>query len=109
MARQRVFWAVSLGAIALVLLLAGGLTALSNVVTTTGLPFLIVLAFMCYSLFEGLRSDHEAVSTGPEAAERSAGRARPASGATAPAASGAGQPVTAEDRLQQQARRGDPR
>jgi choline/glycine/proline betaine transport protein len=59
LARQRIFWAVSLGAIALVLLLAGGLDALSNVVTTTALPFLIILAFMCYSLFEGLRSDEE--------------------------------------------------
>jgi choline/glycine/proline betaine transport protein len=62
LARQRIFWAVSLGAIALVLLLAGGLDALSNVVTTTGLPFLIILAFMCYSLFQGLRSEDEAVS-----------------------------------------------
>jgi choline/glycine/proline betaine transport protein len=105
--RQRVFWAVSLGAIALVLLLAGGLTALSNVVTTTGLPFLIVLAFMCYSLLQGLRSDHEAVSTGPEAA---AGRlAGQGNRTTVPAASGAGRPVTAEDRLQQQERNVDPR
>jgi choline/glycine/proline betaine transport protein len=107
LARQRVFWAASLGAIALVLLLAGGLTALSNVVTTTGLPFLIVLAVMCYSLWQGLSSE-EVVSTEPEAVGRSAGRARPANRATASAASGAGQPATAEDRLQQQARRGDP-
>jgi choline/glycine/proline betaine transport protein len=54
---QRVFWAVSLGAIALVLLLAGGLDALSNVVTTTGLPFLIILAFMCYGLLRSLRAE----------------------------------------------------
>jgi choline-glycine betaine transporter len=41
--------------------LAGGLDALSNVVTTTGLPFLIILAFMCYSLFKGLREESEKV------------------------------------------------
>ncbi|WP_053057937.1 BCCT family transporter [Rubrobacter aplysinae] len=57
--RQRVFWAVSLGAIAIVLLLAGGLDALSNVVTTTGLPFLVILAVMCFSLLRGLRSEEE--------------------------------------------------
>ncbi|MGF1473606.1 MAG: BCCT family transporter [Rubrobacteraceae bacterium] len=57
LARQRVFWAVSLGLIALVLLVAGGLDALSNVVTTTGLPFLIILVLMCYSFAQGLRSE----------------------------------------------------
>ncbi len=59
-ARQRIFWAVSEGAIAIVLLLAGGITALSNVVTTMGLPFLIVLVFMAYGLARALRSDPEA-------------------------------------------------
>lgn len=101
MARQRIFWAVSLGAIALVLLLAGGLTALSNVVTTTGLPFLIILAFMCYSLWQGLRSDHEVMSTDTKAARRSSGQRTPANGATAQGASGAGQSVTAEGRQRQ--------
>ncbi|MGH3087336.1 MAG: BCCT family transporter [Rubrobacteraceae bacterium] len=55
--QQRIFWALSLGAIALVLLFAGGLTALSNVVTVTGLPFLIILAFMGYSLITALRTE----------------------------------------------------
>jgi choline/glycine/proline betaine transport protein len=70
--RQRVFWAVSLGAIAIVLLLAGGLDALSNVVTTTGLPFLVILAVMCFSLLRGLRSEEESSSKTdeePEAAQ----------------------------------------
>ena len=101
MARQRIFWAVSLGAIALVLLLAGGLTALSNVVTTTGLPFLTILAFMCYSLWQGLRSDHEVMSMDPKAARRSSGQRTPVNEATAPAASGAGQSVTAKGRQRQ--------
>ncbi|MBA2375866.1 MAG: BCCT family transporter [Actinomycetota bacterium] len=69
LARQRVFWAVSLGAIALVLLLAGGLDALSNVVTVTGLPFLIILALMSFSLLKALREEDtrpRAESGGPE-------------------------------------------
>ena len=61
LARQRIFWASSLGAIAIVLLAAGGLTALSNVVTTTGLPFCIVLAFMSISLIKGLREERDTV------------------------------------------------
>ncbi|CAN5642301.1 hypothetical protein BH20ACT11_BH20ACT11_00520 [soil metagenome] len=61
LARQRIFWAASLGAIAIVLLAAGGLTALSNVVTTTGLPFAIVLAFMSVSLIKGLREERDTV------------------------------------------------
>lgn len=75
--RQRVFWAVALGAIALVLLLAGGLDALSNVVTTTALPFLIILTFMCYSLAQGLRSERAeaAVETGRPAGEVGVGAA----------------------------------
>lgn len=73
LARQRVFWAISLGLIALVLLVAGGLDALSNVVTTTGLPFLIILAFMCYSFMQGLRNEGkepvgDEASTGPPGA-----------------------------------------
>lgn len=60
-ARQRIFWASSLGAIAIVLLAAGGLDALSNVVTTTGLPFCLVLALMSISLIKGLREESHIV------------------------------------------------
>ncbi|MDG5767965.1 BCCT family transporter [Balneolales bacterium ANBcel1] len=52
---QRVFWAVSEGAVAAVLLLAGGLAALQTAAISTGLPFTIVLLLMCYSLLKGLR------------------------------------------------------
>ena len=72
LAKQRIFWASSLGAIAIVLLAAGGLTALSNVVTTTGLPFCIVLALMTVSLIKGLREEREAVT--PLTAARQANR-----------------------------------
>ncbi|MDG5799911.1 BCCT family transporter [Marinilabiliaceae bacterium ANBcel2] len=54
---QRVFWANTEGAVAAVLLLGGGLTALQTAAVTTGLPFLIILVIMIYSLLKGLKSE----------------------------------------------------
>ena len=54
---QRVFWAVSEGAVAAVLLLAGGLGALQTASITTGLPFTAILLLMCLSLYKGLSSE----------------------------------------------------
>lgn len=54
---QRVFWALSEGAVAAVLLLAGGLAALQTAAIATGLPFAVVLIFMCYSLVKSLRKE----------------------------------------------------
>ena len=57
---QRVFWAVSEGAIAGVLLFVGGseaLSALQSGAVSVGLPFTFVLLVMCYSLYKGL--NHE--------------------------------------------------
>lgn len=54
---QRVFWAVSEGAVAAVLLLAGGLGALQTAAITTGLPFTVILLLMCISLYKGLRTE----------------------------------------------------
>lgn len=54
---QRVFWALSEGAIAAVLALGGGLVALQAATIATGLPFAIILLFMCYALFKGLNED----------------------------------------------------
>jgi len=56
---QRVFWAVLEGAVAAVLLLAGGLAALQTAAITTGLPFAAVLVVMCYSLLKALRRERE--------------------------------------------------
>jgi choline/glycine/proline betaine transport protein len=58
--RQRVFWAVSAGAVASVLLVVGGaegLAALQTASITMGLPFCIVLLFICYSLVRGLNQE----------------------------------------------------
>jgi BCCT family betaine/carnitine transporter len=58
--QQRVFWAVLEGVIAAVLLYGGGkeaLTALQAGAITVGLPFTIILLFMCVSLYKGLKSE----------------------------------------------------
>ncbi|ASB49886.1 BCCT family transporter [Alkalitalea saponilacus] len=54
---QRIFWANTEGAVAAVLLIGGGLTALQTAAVTTGLPFLIILLVMIYSLNKGLKSE----------------------------------------------------
>jgi choline/glycine/proline betaine transport protein len=52
--RQRVFWAVTEGVVAAVLLASGGLTALQTAAISTGLPFAVVLLFMAWSLYKGV-------------------------------------------------------
>jgi choline/glycine/proline betaine transport protein len=57
---QRVFWAVSEGMVAAVLLSASGkkgLKALQAAVVCIGLPFCALMLLMCFSLVRGLRSD----------------------------------------------------
>ena len=55
---QRIFWAVSEGAIAAVLLLAGGLSALQAAAVVAGFPFAFVILVMMYGLLRGLSRDH---------------------------------------------------
>ena len=54
---QRAFWCILEGAIAIALLLGGGLAALQAAAIATGFPFAIVLVLMCVSLFIGLWSE----------------------------------------------------
>lgn len=56
---QRVFWCVFEGAVAIVLLLGGGLGALQAMVISTGLPFTIVLLLMCYAIWRGLIAERK--------------------------------------------------
>ncbi len=56
---QRIFWAVTEGTVAAVLLIGGGLEALQTATIVTGLPFAIILLIMCYSLYHGLREDFQ--------------------------------------------------
>jgi len=55
---QRVFWAMTEGGVAAVLLIGGGLGALQTAAITTGLPFTIILIIMTYSLTKGLSQEH---------------------------------------------------
>ncbi len=54
---QRVFWCTFEGAVAIVLLIGGGLGALQAMVISTGLPFTVVLLLMCWAILKGLRSE----------------------------------------------------
>jgi len=54
---QRVFWAVTEGAVAAVLLLAGGLAALQTGAIASGFPLAAILLVVCYGLFTALRQE----------------------------------------------------
>jgi len=55
--QQRVFWCVLVGLVAIVLLLGGGVASLQALTLSVGLPFCVVLLFMCVSLYMGLREE----------------------------------------------------
>ena len=50
-----VFWGVATGAVAAVLLWAGGLAALQTLVILVAAPFMLILIGMCVSLMKALR------------------------------------------------------
>ena len=54
---QRVFWCIFQGAVAIALLLGGGLEALQAMVISIGLPFTLVLLLMCASIFRSLQRE----------------------------------------------------
>ena len=54
---QRVFWGVIEGAVAIALLLGGGLAALQAVAVSAGLPFTLLLLAGCYAILMGLLSE----------------------------------------------------
>lgn len=54
---QRVFWCCFEGAVAIALLIGGGLASLQAMVISTGLPFTIVLLLMCWAIMKGLMSE----------------------------------------------------
>ncbi|APX88763.1 BCCT transporter [Brevirhabdus pacifica] len=57
---QRVFWCIFEGAVAIALLIGGGLAALQSMVISTGLLFTVVLLLMCYAILRGLQSERSA-------------------------------------------------
>jgi choline/glycine/proline betaine transport protein len=56
---QRVFWAITEGLVAAILLWGGGLGALQTAAITTGLPFAVILCLMCYTVYLGLENEYE--------------------------------------------------
>jgi BCCT family betaine/carnitine transporter len=54
---QRIFWASFEGAVAVALLLGGGLAALQAMAVSAGLPFTFVLLAACYAVVRGLMNE----------------------------------------------------
>ena len=52
-----VVWGCMIGAVAIALLLAGGLSAIQTTVIVFGLPFIAVMFWVCYSLVKQLRAE----------------------------------------------------
>jgi choline/glycine/proline betaine transport protein len=57
---QRVFWAIAVGAIAGMLLFAGGLDAIQMAVTVIALPFGAAMIFLCWGLARALQAEKDA-------------------------------------------------
>jgi choline/glycine/proline betaine transport protein len=78
--QTRVFWAVAEGAVAGILLLAGGetgLEAFQQASIMTGVPLAILLLLMCFAIFRALQQDHRESMTRDRSRQR-AGVPRPA-------------------------------
>ncbi|GAA0307299.1 BCCT family transporter [Halarchaeum salinum] len=63
---QRIFWAVTEGGVAALLLYGGGeasLNALQTAAIATGFPFAIVLLVMCYTVYLGLRNEYQVLAS----------------------------------------------
>ncbi|MFA9517363.1 BCCT family transporter [Halopenitus sp. H-Gu1] len=58
-ARQRVMWPILIGGTAAVLLVGNGLKALQTAVIATGLPFVVLILVMVYTIYLGLRREIE--------------------------------------------------
>ncbi len=67
---QRIFWALTEGAVAAVLLIGGGLGALQTAAISTGLPFALLLIVLMFSLLKGLKKEHSGIMESRSEAER---------------------------------------
>ncbi|MGF1553510.1 MAG: BCCT family transporter [Paracoccaceae bacterium] len=59
---QKIFWAFTEGAVAAVMILAGGLPAVRALVAAAGLPCAILLACMCWALLRALREERALIT-----------------------------------------------
>ena len=58
---NRVVWALTLGIIAIILLMGGGLSALQTSVIVTGLPFAMIAFFAARNLYKKLKIDSDKI------------------------------------------------
>jgi choline/glycine/proline betaine transport protein len=56
---QRIFWALTEGGVAAILLWGGGLEALQTGAIATGFPFALILCLMCYTVYRGLDNEYQ--------------------------------------------------
>jgi choline-glycine betaine transporter len=75
----RLVWGVVIGLLAAVLLLSGGIEAVQHAAVVFGLPFAIVMLFMCWSLYKALREDYREVGLREEGEPQMEPVAMPAS------------------------------
>ncbi|WP_408008372.1 BCCT family transporter [Pseudalkalibacillus sp. A8] len=55
--KSKVLWGLVIAGVAIALLLSGGLSPLQTVSVAAGLPFTVVMLFMCVSFFKSLRQE----------------------------------------------------
>ncbi len=67
---QRIFWALTEGAVAAVLLLGGGLGALQTAAISMGLPFAMLLVILAFSLLKGLKEEYREITEKEREQER---------------------------------------
>ncbi|MCH7232727.1 BCCT family transporter [Glycomyces sp. L485] len=60
----RAFWALAEGAVAITLLVVGGIAALQTVSIVTALPFSIIMIGICAATWKALSKEHRALSRG---------------------------------------------
>ncbi|EGQ26301.1 BCCT family transporter [Mammaliicoccus sciuri] len=65
----KIVWGVIIAAISVVLIMTGGLAGLQSALVATAIPIAVLMLFMCYSTFIGLREE-AAIISGREAKEK---------------------------------------
>ncbi|WP_257346675.1 BCCT family transporter [Pseudalkalibacillus decolorationis] len=56
----RLFWAMFIGAVSIILMFGGGLDALQTLSVITGFPIMLIMVIIAISLFKWLKEDYEA-------------------------------------------------
>ena len=60
---QRIFWAITEGVVAAILLLAGGLEALQTMTIASAFPMIFLIMIGCFCFIKSLRADHLLLSS----------------------------------------------